>query len=286
MKFSHSLLFMSLLLCSQPLVAQAQQFLDFSQWFLTEVNPLGSSFDWYQTGKDSTINGETYHQALKAYDPLPMWLREDAGNQRVYMNAAWNGWNERLLYDFSLQVGDTVELTFRYGGAQRFTLDNIDAVNSTQGFIPRLNLRNLDGNQPAEVKWTPGVGAFSNPFYLDLPNSSDTTYMLICNYHDGTKLWDDGFGNCPGVPPPLSAQGGQAGPLPELELLPNRFGIQFPPGKAWEVEVRDAAGKRVWNRKVQGGEKVQGGAGWNRGLYFLQMRSGDKRFAAKWVASD
>ena len=285
MTFPRLLSLTCLLLGFHCLPAQSLLFLDASQWYLTEVGPQGSSFDWYQTGKDSTINGRDYLQASVGYSPLPIWVREEADSQRVYVTAPWNGWNERLLYDFSLQMGDTTELDFRYGGPMRFVVDNIDAVNSTQGFIPRLNLRNLDGAQPAEVRWTPGVGAFTNPFYLDLLNQANTSYSLICNYHDNVKLWDDGFGNCPaGPPPPVSALGEEAGRRPRVSLRQDRFVVEAPAGKPWEIEARDVQGKLVWEGKCGGGNRLEAGSGWTKGLYILRLWSGGRVVLVKWMA--
>lgn len=263
--------------------AQYMPFIDFSQWFLTEVNPQGSSFDWYQTGKDSTINGREYYQALADYDPLPIWLREEADSQRVYVTAPWDGWQDRLLYDFSLAEGDTTTLIFRQGGALRFVVDQIDAVNSTQGFIPRLNLLNIDGGLPATLQWTPGVGGFTHPFYLDFPITTDTTFMLICNYHDGTKLWDDGFGNCPGIPPPLETGEGESEMGPRVALTENHFSVEAPIGKPWRVRVVDLRGNLLVEHDLLGGRKYQMGEGWKRGLYLVQVWSGNRSKSYKWL---
>lgn len=274
-----------LLACAFPLSLSAQSptFLDASQWFLFEVNPSASSYDWYQTGKDSTINGEAYVQALQGYDPMPIWLREESGTQRVFANGAWNGWAERLLYDFSLVAGDTVPLDFKSGGRMRFVVDNVDAVNTTMGFIPRINLRNIDGIQPLELQWSPGVGAFSHPFYLDLPNSSDTSYSLVCNYHDGQKQWEDGFGTCPSVAIPLSAAS-----VPGLEdlgltLFPDHFSLQAPPNLELEVRLLDLQGRTLLERSLGQGQYYESESSFASGIYILMVRSGERELRRKWL---
>src|SRR5687768_12812863 len=66
----------------------------------------GWTEDWiFELTKDSLINNLTYH-GIEYQTGYLWWLREDS-THKVYL--IWPSIpQERLLYDFSLQVGDTV----------------------------------------------------------------------------------------------------------------------------------------------------------------------------------
>lgn len=252
--FAHTLLFALLCLIGvRPLMAQYTPLLSQTQWLSNENTPLSSSFDWYELNVDTTINGVDYQLALRNGLRFPAWVREDLNTEQVFTVAAWNGFTERLLYDFTLSVNDTVALSFRYGGTMRFVVSQIDQVNTTMGFQDRWTLQNIDGNLPASIQWVEGVGSLAHPFYLDAPVSSDTSYRLSCNYMSGLKFYDDGFGTCPASPPALDREEEEKWRGPEIEWASDGFGIRVEPGKPWQVEVYDLFGRRHWARKLPAG---------------------------------
>lgn len=236
-----SLLIFFLLSSGSMAYSQYVPFLDQSQWYINTEGTLVSAFDFYTTGKDSLFNGHSWQQVLENNTtPTTAFVREELSTQRVYLSSAWNNWSERLLYDFTAQVNDTFSLDFRFHPSQQFMVTSIDQVNTTSGFVPRINLENIDGNTPANVQWTLGIGDGSHPFYLDYTGRIDTSYHLICSYQNRQKVFDDGFGHCPGIPPPLSANE-VSEDLPEMLYDGNEISVSVH-GKGWQWKVTDVLG--------------------------------------------
>ena len=252
--FSHTLLLGLLMLCVwHPSTAQYTPLLSQTQWLSNENSSLSSSFDWYELNIDSTINGIDYQVALRNGLRFPAWVREDVNSEQVYTVAPWDGYTERLLYDFTLSVGDTVPLSFRFGGTMRFVVSQIDQVNTTMGFQDRWTLQNIDSNLPATIQWAEGIGSLAHPFYLDAPVNSDTSYRLSCNYMSGQKFYDDGFGTCPASPPALDREEEAKWRGPEMDWTSEGFGIQVPPGRPWHVDIFDLFGRRHWSAQLHSG---------------------------------
>jgi len=247
------LLCLGILIPFSPVISQYIPLLDNTQWYSNEDTPLSSAFDWYELGRDTVIKGETYRLGLRNGQPEGVWIREDAPNRQVWIAAAWDGYTERILYDFGLAVGDTIVLDYRAAGSQRYLVDQIDAVNTTQGFQDRWNLMALDGGGLPLVQWVVGVGGLTHPFYLDASLASDTTYRLSCNYINGVKLYDDGFGTCPNSPPPLGlAEGDGLGR--RMGQTGNYLWVDLPPGPKGTVRFYGLHGRLLLADEVGPGQ--------------------------------
>lgn len=193
-----------LFLIAGRLSAQAYRpLLDGTQWRVEESGFQGTGFYWWMTGKDTLIQGDLYLQGLDSVTALPLFVHEDIAERRVWIASAFDAYQPRLLYDFSLAVGDTTHLTYLGFPARPFVVTSIGSVNTTAGFMPQWTLQATDGGNPSEVIWAEGIGHDKHPFYLDYTAVSDPTYHLICNYQQRVKLYDDGFGTCQSPAPPL-----------------------------------------------------------------------------------
>ncbi|HHG86329.1 MAG TPA: T9SS type A sorting domain-containing protein [Bacteroidetes bacterium] len=276
MKTFGALRFASLgtILFAFSLVSFAQSytpFINHSQWFLAEN---GQKFDWYHIGRDSLINGNALHKVFAAGLPTQVFVREDVGAQQVWLASALGNWTERLLYDFSVQVGDTVELSFVPSGSASFVVTNLDSLNTAMGFMPRISLDNLGSGNPAQLRWTVGVGEERHPFYLDyIAGSAD--FHLICNYQNGLKLFDDGFSTCQN-PPIVGVEEAENG-MERLKVFPNPaqgvFSLRTPGKKGvWQVLVIDIFGKEVLKFSQKAGtSRMISVQDWAIGLYLLRL---------------
>lgn len=276
-----------LFLLTAALQAQSYTpFLDNSQWFVNEEGAQVSAFDWYMTGKDTLIGGETFFQVIKDPLRLPIFVREDVAQRKVWMASKWDGYNPRILYDFSLQLGDTVQLRFKHQLDLRFVVTLIDGVNTTQGFKDRLTLGSIDGFLPDEIHWAVGIGDEEHPFYLDFIDVADPTYHLICNYQNMVKLFDDGFSSCPAGPPPLGiADDLSADELPVVFPLPARERLQVDlPGRkgTWVAALYDLRGRRLAVAEGRAGTRlVMPLQALPNGNYVLRFRSPDGRYGGR-----
>ena len=170
--------------------------------------------------------------------------------------SAFDAYQKRLLYDFSLSVGDTTSLAFLGFPARDFVVTSIGSVNTTAGFMPQWVLTALDGGNPNEVRWAEGIGNDAHPFYLDYISASDPTYRLICNYQQRVKLFDDGFGTCQSASPPLGVGDARAS-WPGLRLDPASNVLSLDSDFARQVralELYALDGRLLWRQEQPGAE--------------------------------
>ena len=102
-------LLMSILLTAVAADGQKIRFTDTSNVWYESVHTWDMSQMWRTTYKgDSSINGTDYQKLYtlgKSSTNLYLLIREDTLAKKIYY---WDDTTERVLYDFSLEVGDTV----------------------------------------------------------------------------------------------------------------------------------------------------------------------------------
>ena len=148
------------------------------------------------TSANVTIGSHSYLQLL-VKDPLNYYfsdscllgyIREDTLHGKVYFLNPLDT-VEFLLYDFSLQPGDSFSVnmsnnsTTGYWQSGLYKLDFIDSFTTAAGVRARYNLSCQNCADSHELIWIEGLGNLGDVIY---PNSQ--------NY----SLGNFGFGNCPG----------------------------------------------------------------------------------------
>ncbi|CAM3407791.1 T9SS type A sorting domain-containing protein [Aequorivita lipolytica] len=161
-----------LLFCTQSIRAQDYTpILDYSnEWHFTTCN-FGCYSDIYYTDGDTLVNGKMY-KILDGYHYISrtFLLREEVAEKELYFAQIipGGGIQEYLLYDFSLQVGDTIQMQnpispFPKNGGF-FKLDSIIPKPLVNGqdydhlyFSPTPSNPFSTGN----AVWVEGVGSLS-----------------------------------------------------------------------------------------------------------------------------
>lgn len=142
--------------------------------------------DFYTDG-DTTINAVVYKKII-ADDQfgicLAGYVREDTSTQRVYFLSTTSA-TEELLYDFSIQNGDSLQLSFYASGSfyttGNFTVDSIRTVTLIAGQRKIIYLTNH--RYPwFQLEWIEGVGSPEHPFYTYSDNQGGG---LMYNYCGG-----------------------------------------------------------------------------------------------------
>ncbi len=138
------------------------------------------SYTIFTTG-DTVINGATY-KILANHDYNLQnactygYMREDTAARRIYFMEN-NFTPEQLLYDFSMQMGDSISLTLFQPGFNTlyqdgyYTLDSIGSKTISAGLRPvyYLNCKTCPFSQTLE--WVMGVGNLSHVVYTHSSNS-------------------------------------------------------------------------------------------------------------------
>lgn len=149
------------------------------------------SNDSLALGNDTILNGTEYKK-LQSKKYANFYIREDTIIQKVWIKYADSA--EVLVYDFALQVGDSITMTGFWGTSlinqTKFKIDSI-TVDSFEGVARRVWHLN-----PFSFTWIEGVGstygllATFSPglwFTTNPPCSYPINYYLLCA-HQGAKL--------------------------------------------------------------------------------------------------
>jgi hypothetical protein len=144
----------------------------------------------HYTGNDTTINSIDYKQLMLgdmfSNFCLYGFIREDTSTRKIYFKDV-TGASETLIYDFSMQTGDSISLNFYVNGyfsSGFYRLDSITNVNIKAGTRRAFHLNCHTCSPNKTLTWIESVG-----------NLGDVIYTYSANSNDGGN-----FGGCPGFP--------------------------------------------------------------------------------------
>ncbi len=160
--------------------------------------------------RDISIPGDQYLDVLECDDSLQLeWdyeglIREDTLNKKIYYNRF--GETEGLIYDFSLDVGDTVFVDnqyLNYNEVVRLVVDSIDVadiygVMRNRFFLSGLDLSVKDPYYPDEI-WIEGIGSNYGIMQSGLGGiamGGGTVKLLCASQNDNTIYVDTFFNEC------------------------------------------------------------------------------------------
>ena len=148
---------------------------------------FGTSFQLYTSG-DTLINNLIYKILLQGQYSSPFYcvygyLREDTTASKIYfIDNIFSP--EELLYDFSMQVGDTMTLNFQFTGGYWqngvYTLDSIVTGQILAGSrnVFYLNCHNCPGSRP--MIWIESVGNPGDLIYSRSANFFSFGWFSVC----------------------------------------------------------------------------------------------------------
>ncbi len=111
---------------------------------------------------------------------------------------------EYLLYDFSMEIGDTAYVGFNLwelstDDSSGFTLLNVDTITQFGVSRRRFNMRSGPDWNYRPMAWIEGIGSDIDPFYsfLCLHDYCESSYTTLCYDSAGTQLYQHpDFGTC------------------------------------------------------------------------------------------
>lgn len=148
---------------------------------------------FFKFDEDTIIDGKLYQQVFISEDEhqeewffFGNFIREE--NNKVYLREYFG--EEGLIYDFNLQLGDTVVVNNpRSISAVTLVLTEIDSVETTDGYRDRWKLTNDEFMIPEY--WIEGIGSMGG-----ILNSSTEvfgglcgTYILLCQEESGSTIY-------------------------------------------------------------------------------------------------
>jgi hypothetical protein len=167
---------------------------------------IDRTMEYSTVGHDTIVNGLKYEPIYfeKAYMGL---LREDTILRRVYFLCKDSA-KEFLLYDFSLEKGDSIYLhilagqypdaTGWYKVVSKDTVTTLNGEREVFWLNPTI-FRRID--RIYTLRWIEGIGSLKTPLYSYPPISvenaepglGDTLTFLHCAFRDGTQIYKEDF---------------------------------------------------------------------------------------------
>ncbi len=216
------------------------------------------------TRTDDTVFGaNTYHKLYSSSNDMILdaaeyigGIREGAAGKVFYINAS--GTTERLLYDFSLSVGDTIFTAS--GGAAEGVVFSVDTVTIASVARRRLSFRHLTAAVASGGTWIEGIGNsglggfFGSPLAQPTCDCANNTVCLTIagkeKYHNAAYASLD----CDNIIS-VSQVGGTKVDVAYVSLYPNPITgmgtLRIAPAANFDkVVVTDAVGRVVTRRAV------------------------------------
>ena len=169
------------------------------------------TIEYYISTQDTTINDTVYRKVLvnDQYNYYPSgiagFIREDTAERRVYFRpyyAEWHPIHDGLLYDFSIDVGDTVDVyglyyCQTYSNAYKVvSISTIELLNGEQRTL--WDLHPVEENVQKLDQWIEGVGSINGVLFPGCYEMATISLYLelLCYYEDDVKLYMSARDTC------------------------------------------------------------------------------------------
>ncbi len=257
--------------------------------------------------EDSVYNGLTYKKILHEGWGLTGLLREDTINQQIWYIEP-DSLNERIIYDFSLQEGDSIWLQYNadvYGGMLQDGWYFVDSIRTKTFFEINRRVFYLDnplnddlsgfGSTRPYIEWIEGVGSNLHPTYFVIKDCAadgcgiDFIYgaSIFCAYKNNIHIYEDCMlqffyeWTCFGPSDIINLSENQACkifPNPannELFIKTETFSFGY------DILLRDLYGKIVKHSKIKKKETRIDISNLTPGIYFITVSNKKNTFTQK-----
>ena len=141
---------------------------------------------------DTVVNGKSYLKVFESQDSLQTnWvqvglIREDTNTHQVYFTD--NYINEGLLYDFDLEIGDTVYVENFYNSESvSLIVNNIDSIIINGNSRKKYFLYSEEYHR-TEI-WIEGIGSLRGILYSGKFPPPGGGVELLCSHQDGSLIY-------------------------------------------------------------------------------------------------
>ena len=186
----------------EPLVAEGKQWnvvLTYVPW-----PPIHRETNAYKLVGDTVVDGTTYKKLLttqsEQYDNWELCgvLRETSEGQVFHRNYGWDHTfgAENLLYDFSMQPGDSICYS---ESSCLLLLRKSDTILDDGTVRKRYDFQYKEGGYPTDEyeTWIEGMGSEYGLLYSGSRALVGGTYDLLCYYEDEDPIWQNtDFNSC------------------------------------------------------------------------------------------
>ncbi len=177
--------------------------MDTANRWLVEHGGGGNPVDYYQTiyearlANDTVVGGKTYKRMIadvthrnlspfyvSRYKGMLGLYREDALLQRLWCIPQKGDGRERLIYDASWQVGDTVHWVYSPNISGVGTVTRLDSTLIKGQWHKVFHMATTNSAGPG-FEFIEGIGSTGGPAYPASPHVFETQWMLHCFTNNG-----------------------------------------------------------------------------------------------------
>lgn len=211
-------------------------------------------------------------------------IREDLSKRVYFLPDTITTSSEILLYDFNLNVGDT--LTYSYNNSSYFLGENyvsgIDSIVVGTQYHKQFKI-----SAPGYTNYVSIIEGVGSTFgllemFIDPFEWSDN---LICFTYKGQNVWADSIGHPPtyipancSLPSPVGIN--EHTEETQISIFPNpttgTINIKTPFSEITRIEIFDVLGKTIYQTRFSTSENTINLSQFTKGVYFLKASSGNK----------
>lgn len=251
------------------------------------------------SGVDTIINTETYKQFDYTASSNSIYhgaMRYDSG--QVYFVPA-DSLSEYLLYDFTLQVGDTAEVLTQTdgfypnsGSAPECTMISVLVQSIGSSIVNGTSRKRLEMvSDYGHLTWIDGIGSMSGLFMSSQENISNYEITLVCMSEEDTILVNSGYPFPTGSPGTCSYTVG----IDPIEINPSNFHVYPNPTKDFiyidgpnnlgklDVVVTDVLGKVMSSFSELTEQSIKLELPEKDGVYLIQLFENGKQVGSERV---
>jgi hypothetical protein len=244
--------------------------------FGTENPDIYKSSYWIKFQGDTTINNVQYKKILQADDSLHSdwylngFIREDIVAQKVYL---FNNYTEsdQLLYDFSLEKGDSILI---WDG---LTFAKIDTILYEPFGNSKDTVKQICFNKGCTHRWIKGIGSTRGVLNgLNTIMTVGAYYNLVCYYENDKLIYHNSqFDTC--FPDSTTVSISMFDDKKKIEIFPNpaknKITIYSQSGKISEVKIYDLTGTCLYqNLNINSNRIDLKTDNFSKGMYILKVK--------------
>lgn len=267
-----------------------------AQWLYPDMDV--QDYVYYLQG-DTLISGNTYHQVYKtelnsnysafgtgiyAFVSGPFMIdsnkyvgaiRED-GLKHIHFVPDSAVFSEVLLYDFNLNVGDTLPVTYNNEYYGQNYVSSIDSILLGVTYHKRYNL----GFWSGLFGYTSIIEGVGSAFGLleQIVNPLEHYDYLTCFTHRGTIIYTDSSSVGCNLPTPVGIN--EHSKEAPISIFPNPttgiINIKTPFSEKTSIEILDVLGKTIYQTDFSSSESFINLRQFPKGVYFLKASSGNQ----------
>lgn len=230
---------------------------------------------WVKFQGDTTINNLIYKRILRANDSFHSewysngFIREDTVAQKVYLFNSYTE-SDQLLYDFSLENGDSILVRDGY-------YVKVDTILYEPFGNSKDTVKQICFNKGCTHRWIKGIGSTRGVLNgLNTIMTVGAYYNLVCYYENDKLIYHNSqFDTC--FPDSTTVSISMFDDKKKIEIFPNpaknKITIYSQSGKISEVKIYDLTGTCLYqNLNINSNRIDLKTDNFSKGMYILKVK--------------